>query len=225
MMLNVTQSRSLILNLQKSPFKSIPSLTVDLVLSTGVTVHPQTVRNVLYSAIIHGRYLQKKPFISETNCVKHLTFAKEYANKPSSFWQTVIFSDETKYNLFRSDGCGYVWRKKLVCCNPKIYYPCKILGGKVLVWGCMAASGGGNPVFIDGHTTAMMCVNILRANLKTSARKLGLEDCFHFQQDNNPKHTVHFCCITGLVGSRLYFNPHFTAQFGGAFSAWKNCIV
>ncbi len=58
------------------------------------------------------------------------------------------------------------------------------------MWGCMAASGGGNLVFIDGHMTAMTYVNISRANLKTSARKLGLEDCFHFQQDNNPKHTV-----------------------------------
>ncbi len=38
----------------------------------------------------------------------------------------------------------------------------------------------------------MMYVNILRANLKTSARKLGLEDRFCFQQDNDPKHTVLF---------------------------------
>ncbi len=70
----------------------------------------------------------------------------------------------------------------------------KFWGGKVLVWGSMAASGGGNPVFIDGHTTTIMYVNILCANLKTSARKLGLEDCFHFQQDNNLKHTVLRTC-------------------------------
>ncbi len=66
----------------------------------------------------------------------------------------------------------------------------KFGGGKVLVRGCMAASGGGNLVFFDEHMTAMMYVNILHANLKTSARKLGLEDCFHFQQDNNLKHTA-----------------------------------
>ncbi len=66
----------------------------------------------------------------------------------------------------------------------------KFGGGQVLVWSCMVASGGGNLVFIDEHMTAMMYVNILRANLKTSGRKLGLEDCFHFQQDNNWKHTM-----------------------------------
>ncbi len=112
-MLNLIQSRSLTLNLQKNPFKSTPFLTI-VVLSTGVKIHPQTVRNVLYSAGILGRYTPKKPFISEVNRVKRLTFVKEYVKKPSNFWQTVIFSDKTKYNLFRSDGCGYVWGKKLV---------------------------------------------------------------------------------------------------------------
>ncbi len=57
--LNPTQNKSLIINSQKNPFKSAPSLTIDLTLSMGVTVHPQTVRNVLYSAGIHGRYLWK----------------------------------------------------------------------------------------------------------------------------------------------------------------------
>ncbi len=62
----------------------------------------------------------------------------------------------------------------------------------MLLWGGMTASGVGNPVFIDGHITAMMYVNIFHANLKTSVRKLGLEDCFRFQQDNDLKHTVLF---------------------------------
>ncbi len=65
-------------------------------------------------------------------------------------------------------------------------------GGRVLLWGGMTASGVGNLMFIYGHITAMMYVNILCANLKTSAHKLGLEDRFCFQQDNNLKHTVLF---------------------------------
>ncbi len=64
----------------------------------------------------------------------------------------------------------------------------------MLIRGCKAASNVGNLVFIDGHMTPMMYVNILRANLKISARKLGLEDCFHFQLEDNPKHTVLCTC-------------------------------
>ncbi len=62
--LNPTQSRSFILNLPKNSFKSAPSLIADLTLSIGVTVHPQTVRNVLYSADIYGSCPWQKPFIS-----------------------------------------------------------------------------------------------------------------------------------------------------------------
>ncbi len=42
--------------------------------------------------------------------------------------------------------------------------------------------------------SAKMYVDILRANLKTSARKLGLKNCFRFQQDNNTKHTTLCIC-------------------------------
>jgi hypothetical protein len=33
-------------------------------------------------------------------------------------------------------------------------------------------------------------VNILRGNLKKSVRKLGIQDCYVFRQDNDPKHTA-----------------------------------
>ncbi len=88
--------------------------------------------------------------------VKCLTFAKEYVNKPSTFWKTVIFFNESKYNLFGSDGHGYEWRKKNCELQTENLVPTvKFGGGEVLLWGGMTASGVGNLVFIDGHTTAI----------------------------------------------------------------------
>ena len=40
-----------------------------------------------------------------------LRFAKEHLDKDTSFWQNVIWSNETKINLFGSDGITRVWRK------------------------------------------------------------------------------------------------------------------
>ena len=40
-----------------------------------------------------------------------MTFAKTYINKDNSFWDKVIFSDESKFNIFGSDGQNYVRRK------------------------------------------------------------------------------------------------------------------
>jgi hypothetical protein len=41
-----------------------------------------------------------------------MEFARAYVNKPIDFWKTVLFSDESKFNIFGSDGPQYVWREK-----------------------------------------------------------------------------------------------------------------
>lgn len=60
-----------------------------------------------------------------------------------------------------------------------------------MVWGCFAWSGVGNIEKIDGIMTADYYISILKRNLTESARKVGLEKKFTFQQDNDPKHTAH----------------------------------
>ncbi|GFT22916.1 transposable element Tcb2 transposase [Trichonephila clavipes] len=63
-------------------------------------------------------------------------------------------------------------------------------GSSVRVWGFMASNGVGNLVFIDGIMDHKLYIHILNNNLKRSAKKLGLDGNFIFQQDNDPKHTA-----------------------------------
>jgi hypothetical protein len=49
--------------------------------------------------------------MSERDRQKRLEFAKTYLNKPMEFWQNIIFSDESKINVFWSDGKKFVWRR------------------------------------------------------------------------------------------------------------------
>ncbi|GFW10482.1 transposable element Tcb2 transposase [Trichonephila clavipes] len=63
-------------------------------------------------------------------------------------------------------------------------------GGSIMVWGCMAATGVGNLVIIDGIMNQYSYLNILKNNLTQSASKLGLDGSSTFQQDNDPKHTA-----------------------------------
>ncbi|GBN38876.1 hypothetical protein AVEN_167691-1 [Araneus ventricosus] len=63
-------------------------------------------------------------------------------NKPETYWNNVLFADESKFNIFGSNGHIMVWRRKNEELNPKnLVGTIKYGGGGVLVWGCMSASG------------------------------------------------------------------------------------
>lgn len=40
-----------------------------------------------------------------------MDFAKQHLNRPESFWENVVFSDESKFNIYGSDGAQKVWKK------------------------------------------------------------------------------------------------------------------
>ncbi|OXA40237.1 Transposable element Tc1 transposase [Folsomia candida] len=63
----------------------------------------------------------------------------------------ILWTDESKFNVFGSDGRRRVWRYPKEALNPKNLNPTvKHGGGSVMVWGCMASSGAGKMEFIDG---------------------------------------------------------------------------
>ncbi|GFU54095.1 transposable element Tcb2 transposase [Trichonephila clavipes] len=107
------------------------------------------------------------------------------------FWNSVIFSDESKFNIYESDGHQKVWRKANAALEPKnMRGTVKHGGGSFMVWDCMPATEVGNLAVIDGIMNQYNYLNILKNNLSQSASKLGLDRSFTFQQDNDPKHTA-----------------------------------
>lgn len=60
------------------------------------------------------RWVLRKIYRSQNKCIlfrDRVHFATEYLGKPDYFWETIIFSDESKNNLSGSDGRVCVWRK------------------------------------------------------------------------------------------------------------------
>ncbi|GFV20397.1 transposable element Tcb1 transposase [Trichonephila clavipes] len=71
----------------------------------------------------------EKPFISLQNQKERLEFAKTHKRKTDNFWKKVIFSDESKFNIFGSDGRRTVWRKPNTALDPKNLHPTVKHGG------------------------------------------------------------------------------------------------
>lgn len=188
-LLNDHDKRVIMRKVREDPKISAPLLAAEMAAEGGRSVHPETIRRVIREKGYNGRVARKKPFISEINKKKRAKFAKEHSQKDFSYWKNVIFVDESKYNIFGSDGRVMVWRKPNEELNKENLRPTvKHGGGSVMVWGCMSAAGVGNLVFIEGNMDKTLYLNILKDNLKQSAEKLGIGNTFQFYQDNDPKH-------------------------------------
>lgn len=201
---NERDCRKIVSYVSKNPRATSSEIAAGMKQEVDKTVCNRTIRNVLKKAGYNARVARRKPLISKRNQLKRKTFAKDFINKDTSFWDNVMFTDESKYNIFESDGRSLVWRKSNTELELKNIKPTvKHGGGSVMVWGSMAASGVGNLVFIDGTMDKNLYLKILKENVKNSAEKLNIGKGFYFQQDNDPKHTAH------VVREWLLYNvPH-----------------
>lgn len=155
-------------------------------------VSPQTIRRTLKSDDFNGRVARRKPNVSEVNRKRRLNFAKEYIQKVKSWWNDVIFDDESLYKVFGSNGRKMVWRRPNQELQKINLQPTGKYGGAgVMVWGCVSASGVGELVFIDGIMDKHKYLQLLKDNLRKSAEKLGVLETFKFYQDNDPKHMAY----------------------------------
>ncbi len=124
----------------------------------------------------------------------HKQFSEDKQTKVMDYWNHVLWSDETKINLFDSDGVNHVWQQpgeeyKDKCVLPTV----KHAGGGVVVWGCMSAAGTGEIQFIEGTMNANMYCDILKRSRIPSLRRLGRRAVF--QHDNDPKHLQDDHCL------------------------------
>lgn len=126
--------------MSRSTLYTAPQLSVVVKNTMGKKVGPHTIRKILNKNEFHARTPLKKPYISMKNQCKRLQYALNYVSKILSFWDSIIWSDETKVNLFGSDGHKKVWRKKGEALKTKNLLPTvKHAGGSVVVWACFGA--------------------------------------------------------------------------------------
>ncbi|GFU71752.1 transposable element Tc1 transposase [Trichonephila clavipes] len=115
--------RRVIHQVKIDPKISAPTIAASTSNTLGRSVSAETVRRVLRKDGYNGRVARKKPLIGKRNRVKRLKFAKEHILKHRQFWNEVIFSDESKFNIFGSDGRRMVWRKPNTSHHPKHTIP------------------------------------------------------------------------------------------------------
>ncbi len=192
----VVDDRRILSLVKKTPFTTVGQIKNTLQ-EVGVCVSKSTIKRRLHQSEYRGFTTRCKPLVSLKNRKARLEFAKRHLKKPSQFWNNILWTDETKINLYQSDGKRRVWRRKGTAHDPKhTTSSVKHGGGSVMAWACMAASGTGSLVFIDDVTAdkssrmnSEVFRAILSAHIQPNASEL-IGRRFTVQMDNDPKHTA-----------------------------------
>ncbi len=106
------QERLLMRRVEENRHASSLQLSKEVESQTGVTISRDTIRRTLQRNGMHGCRPRKKPLLKPRHKKAHLEFARPHADKDEDYWDSILWSDETKINVFETDGFKTVWRRK-----------------------------------------------------------------------------------------------------------------
>ena len=103
-------------------------------------------------------------------------------------WETVIFSDEPKFDLHGSDGKLYVWRREGEQYSRDCLVSAVKFSASQMVWECISSKGVGRLHFMKGTVNAEVYSTLNTKLLPTKRDQFGNTDFCIFQDDSAPCH-------------------------------------
>ena len=184
------EDRLIVKNSKKDRFATATAISKNTKTDFGISVSRHMVSRRLNEKCLFSRVPSTKPFISNKNQRSRKKFATEHVTWTEEQWDYVHFSDESKFNLFGSDGRRFVRRNVTERYYPKcIKSSVKFGGGSVMVFGMISAAGPGPLVRLHGRINASVYKELLKQHvlptLKTAVNQPAV-----FMQDNAPCHTA-----------------------------------
>ena len=76
-----------------------------------IDVSACTVRRTLHRNGLSSRIKRKKLYLKKKHQAQRLKFAKKYKDWTLENWKKVVWSDESKFMIFGSDGRHYCWKR------------------------------------------------------------------------------------------------------------------
>lgn len=155
------------------------------------TISAQTVRNRLREAQLHARRPHRGLDLTPARRRNRLEWANAHIRWRLARWRGVLFTDESRFTLFRADGRQRVWRRvgeRFADVNvvDRVAHG----GGGVMVWAGICYGRRTRVHFIDGILNAQRYRDeILRPIVVPYIHEHHLM----FQQDNARPHVARIC--------------------------------
>ncbi len=106
------QERLLMRRVEENRHASSLQLSKEVESQTGVTISRDTIRCTLWRNGMHGCRPRNKPLLKPRHKKARLEFARAHADKDEDYWDSILWSDETKINVFGTDGFKTLWCRK-----------------------------------------------------------------------------------------------------------------
>lgn len=178
---------------KRSRFRTVPDIRAEINETLSKPISAATVNRRLHEIGLYGRVAAKKPLLRAVNIRKRLNWAKKHLDWTIDQWKQVLWTDESKFEIFGSKRRTFCRRKPGERYKPEcVKATVKHGGGSVMVWGCFSYDGVGSLFKVDGILRKEQYHRILERHAIPSAIDL-IGEGFVFQQDNDPKHTSKLC--------------------------------
>ncbi len=140
-------------------------------------VSVSTVRRRLRAAGLNGRIATRKPRLTDEHKRRRLQFATDHLHRTIEQWNKVLWSDESRFQLFLNDKRHQNVRHIV---NEEYREDCvqatvKHGGHGIMVWGCMTRNGPGSCIRVEGTINQEKYLEILQETMiPTAHRTIGI---------------------------------------------------
>ncbi len=133
---------------------------------------------------------KKKPYLNMIQKRRRFLWAKAHLKWTVAKWKTVLWSDESKFEVLFGKLGRHVIRTKEDKDNPSCYQRSVQKPASLMVWGCMSACCMGSLHIWKGTINAERYIQVLEQHMFPSRRRLFQGRPCIFQHDNARPHTA-----------------------------------
>ncbi len=134
-----------------------------------------TIRRAICRCQLKLYHAKRKPYVNMVQKCRRVLWAKAYLKWTVSKWKSVLWSDESKFDIL----VGAKEEGDLPACHQRsVQKPASLM-----VWGCISAYGMGSLHVLEGTMNAERYIKVLEQHMLPSRWRV-------FQQDNAKPHTA-----------------------------------